>query len=367
MLRSPLDVMLSDPLFVVMVPALCVIAPLVACRLTAPPAVIELFMLMPLIIAIVTLPVPVLLSVVILPPSEALPPVTIRYSRAEVVPTPASVTAPSAASIVRPSVASVVDTTAEPLRSTEPPELSPPSSVSIATSEPRVIPPVAPLKSTLPVPTLSSVLIPPLSVVRPLVVTLNASNAVPPPTTPLKAMSPVPAVKSSACAPLTVPLKVIALLFEFMLTAADERVSATMVKPSYPLQSRPANSTAPAILVAVSPFASVTLSWNFRLVAAPAVIPELPTKVLWKSTRPVAALSTVRAAPVPSPNALTAPLTVVVPAPALSVKSYAPVKVFWKEMFPATPAVVLNVEQEVNVTGPSKVILAVLVVILSPN
>src|SRR5258708_7501763 len=106
-------------------------------------------------------------------------------------------------------------------------------------------------------------------------------------------------------------------------TAPLDSVTALKVIPSKPDQLSPSKVTLPDKEVAVSPFESVTLSSNLKLVAAPAVSPELAVSVDWNRTRPVAALLTVRDAPVPSPRFETAPVKVVVPAPipAASVKS----------------------------------------------
>ena len=124
--------------------------------------------------------------------------------------------------------------------------------------------------------------------------------------------------------------------FEFKSTAPVDRVRAPIVSPSYPLQFNPSRVTAPAKLVAVSPSAKVTSWANFTLVAAPALNPLFAPKVPWKSTNPTAALSTVSAAPVPSPKALTAPLTVVVPAavPAAIDKSWLPPAKVVSAIFP---------------------------------
>ena len=65
--------------------------------------------------------------------------------------------------------------------------------------------------------------------------------------------------------------------------------------------------------------------------------------------------------------AVTNPVNVALPVPAVTFKFPPNANVFSKVMLPAAPAVVLSDELEAKVTGPAKVIFAVLVVILSPN
>src|SRR5262249_39552832 len=110
-------------------------------------------------------------------------------------------------------------------------------------------------------------------------------------------------------------LKVNAPELEFSDAAPPESVTAPSVIPSNEDQLRPSRVTLPERVVAVSPFARVTLSSKRRFVAAPDVRPEFAPKVDWKRTRPVAALLTLSDEPVPSPRLETAPVNVVVPAP----------------------------------------------------
>ena len=121
-------------------------------------------------------------------------------------------------------------------------------------------------------------------------------------------MFPAPAVNVRFCAPFKVLLKVITLPFELIATAAVDNVVAPKLTPSKLDQLSPSSSTVPNE-VAVSPLPKVTSPSNFKSVAAPATIPELAATVLRNSIAPVTVLSTVNAAPTPSPNAVTAPET----------------------------------------------------------
>ena len=147
-----------------------------------------------------TLPLPILSSVKIFPLRVTTPDVVnVKYSSGVVVPIAGKVIAWFAVFIVNPSLPALLPFIAEP-NVTAPPVPKPPASVSIITSAARVIPPVAPLKSTLPVPTLSSVKIFPLSVTTPDVVAVNDFKAFVVPTL-LRFIFPVPAMSSNDSVP----------------------------------------------------------------------------------------------------------------------------------------------------------------------
>ena len=83
----------------------------------------------------------------------------------------------------------------------------------------------------------------------------------------------------------------------------------------------------PPTLVPVSPLASVTVPPNCRSFPEPgAEIPEFAANPAVNRISPVIALETIKAGPLASPKADTAPSTVVVPAPmpAGRIKSWPP-------------------------------------------
>ncbi len=195
-------------------------------------------------------------------------------------------------------------------------------------------------------------------------VTSRSASAWVSPTAPPKVTVPAPAWTSRemfsvpALPALIAPVKPMLPPLESTLVAPPDSVSAPKVRPSKPLKVRPSSVTLPARLVPVSPLARVTLPANFRLVAAPAARPELAPTVPWKSTRPVTALLTVSAAPVPVPRLETLPVTVVVPAamPAARVRFCPPPA---REARARLAPPVSRVEAAVRVTAPRSIWVAV--------
>ena len=340
---SAVKVTAPAPAFALMFPAVKVIASLE--RLTSlAEAIAPAIVVVPEPVVCVTSPVPPAVEVATLPLKFTLPAlVMVRYSTGVVVPTPRSVTVSSDVFNVRPCCPAAVASIAEP-RTIEPPVVLPASSVSMPISVPRITPPVALRKSTLPVPALSSVSILPFKVKTPLVVTDNASRAVVVPTAgKVTAWSAVFIVKLSV--PAAVPLM------------AEPKVA----EPPVPL-------AASSVRIIVSPLRVIP---PVAFVKSTLPLPPRRSSVLMSPPRVVSpdvvTSNDSKAVVVPTTPRFTAPV------PAVSSNDSEPAPVAFTELLnvisPAPPEPVLKITSPVSVTAEAKSIFVLLVsiILLTPS